>query len=108
MFKIEQQNIYYTRGDTAKFYPILEDYVAQEGDTVSFTVKKTINDVEPGIKITIPAGDEVTLTHECALLLTPGSYLYDLKLETVDGEISTFVNCGRFYLLGELDNGSIN
>ena len=50
MFKIESQTIYLTRGDTAKFSPIIEDYEVQDGDLIVFTVKK--------VETAILAGDK--------------------------------------------------
>ena len=107
MFKIENNQIWLTRGDTAEFRPIIEDYEIQEGDQVVFAVKRTTNNETPDIRIAIPAGDNIEFNNETTSTLSIGSYLYELKLETVDGDISTFAS-GRFNLLGDLDNGTSN
>ncbi len=105
MFKIENQTIYLTRGDTAKFSPIIEDYEVQDGDLIVFTVKKVETDPTPAIRIEIAAEAEVELTHEDTVNLPSGDYVYDLCLHGKDGRISTFINGEKLVLLGELDNG---
>lgn len=105
MFKIEENRIWLTRGDTAEFRPIIQDYEAQEGDEVIFAVKRTTNNDAPAIRLAIAAGENITFTNELTSDLPLGTYLYELKLNTVDGEISTFAS-GRLTLLGDLDNGN--
>lgn len=103
MFKIEENKIWLTRGDTAEFKPIIEDYLVQEGDEVVFVVKRYPTTEPPVIRVAVAAGDNISLTNEMTSTLPLGTYLYELKLNTVDGNISTFAS-GRFTLLGDLDN----
>lgn len=105
MFKIDNQTIYLTRGDTAKFSPVLEDYEIQEGDLIVFTAKKAETDPTPAIRIEVDAGVDIELAHTDTVNLPSGTYVYDLCLRAQDGRISTFVNGERLVLLGELDNG---
>jgi hypothetical protein len=93
-----------TRGDSAEFRPVIADYEAQEGDTIIFAMKKALNDAEPTLRIEVPVGDNIVFTPETTSNLTPGTYLYDLRIKTIAGDVSTFVNAKRFNLLGEIDN----
>ncbi len=105
MFKIEDNHIWLTRGDTAQFRPVIEEYEAQEGDQVVFAVKRAANNDVPAIRVAIAAGENIDFTNELTSTLPIGNYLYELKLETVDGDISTFAS-GRFTLMGDLDNAN--
>ena len=104
MFKIDGNNIYLTRGDTAEFKPIIESYEVQEGDEVVFAVKRYEAQENPDIRIAVAAGDSIEFAHSTTINLTTGTYLYDLIFETVDGDVSTFAS-GRF-ILGETMNGN--
>lgn len=104
MFKVENDMIWLTRGDTAEFRPIIEGYEAQEGDKVVFSMKKALNDDEPILKIETDLGENIVFTNESTNKLPSGSYVYDLRINTVDGNISTFVNGEILYLLGDVDN----
>lgn len=104
MFKVENDTIWLTRGDTAEFRPIIEGYEAQEGDKVVFSMKKALNDDEPILKMEVEVGENITFTRDSTAKLPSGSYLYDLKINTVGGDTSTFVNGETLYLLGDVDN----
>ena len=105
MFKIDNNKIWLTCGDTAEFRPVIEDYTAQEGDTVSFVAKKTVS-AEAAITKSVAAGENISFAAEDTLSLTPGSYLYDLRLVTADGKVSTFVSQGQLYLVGAINESN--
>lgn len=107
MFKIDKNDIYLTRGDTAEFRPVIENYEAAENDKVIFAMKKARNNMEPALKIEVAAGENIVFTHENTVSLTSGSYIYDLTLNQANGQISTFAS-GRFNLLGEVDTDAAN
>ncbi len=104
MFKVENDKIWLTRGDSAEFRPIIQDYEAQEGDKIVFSMKKALSDAEPALRLEVNLGDNVEFTPELTAKLPCGTYLYDLEIQTVGGDHSTFVNAQRFYLLGDIDN----
>lgn len=80
------------------------DYEAQEGDKIIFSMKKALNDEEPTLRIETQLGENIVFTPQLTSKLPTGSYRYDLKIITVDGDVSTFVNQERFELLGDVDN----
>lgn len=106
MFKIENSKIWLTCGDTAEFRPVIENYTAQEGDIVTFTAKKVLSDQELAINKSVAAGEDIAFAAEDTSSLTPGTYLYDLRLETTDGGVSTFVSQGELYLVGAVNESN--
>lgn len=107
MFGIDGNKIWLTRGDTAEFRPVIEDYESQEGDKVVFAAKRAMNDAEPALRIEVDAGDNIAFAHSDTVNLPSGSYIYDLALRMANGSISTFAS-GRFNLLGEVDTNGEN
>ena len=103
MFRVENNNIYLTRGDTAEFKPIIENYEVQEGDKVVFAAKRNHLATAADIRIEVDAGASIEFAHSTTSSLPLGTYLYEIKLTTVDGDISTFA-IGRFILEGDIDN----
>ena len=101
MFKIDNNTIYLTRGDSAEFQPVVKDYEAKEGDKILFSATKAIGQ-DPALQIEVDAGNAIAFAAEDTLSLTIGSYIYDLKLVS-DEEVSTFAD-GRFVLLGDASN----
>lgn len=100
MFRIDGSKIWLTQGDTAEFRPIIEEYTGQEGDMVYFRVAKIYSD-EPVIEKVVAAGENIAIAADDTSNLSIGSYLYQLKLMSVDGNISTFAT-GRFMLEGDI------
>lgn len=104
MFRIDNNRIWLTRGDSAEFRPIIQEYEAQEGDKIVFSMKKAVNDDEPALRIETDLGKNIEFLPELTKDLSSGSYIYDLKIVTAENQVSTFVNGERFDLLGEIDN----
>lgn len=104
MFKIEQDHIWLTRGDSAEFRPLIQGYEAVEGDKVIFAMSKSANG-SPALRIEVNCGENIAFTHENTYNLPTGSYLYDIKIKTLGGQTSTFVNGARFELLEDIDHG---
>ncbi len=103
MFRTDENKIYLTRGNTAQFRPVIEDYTATEEDKVVFAVKKTVLDSAPIIRKEVAAGENIALAADDTSSLTTGSYLYDITLITAEGDKSTFAS-GVLILEGDLDN----
>ncbi len=102
MFKVENNAIYITRGDTAEFQPVVKDYEAKEGDKIIFSATKAMGQ-DPALQIEVDAGNSIAFAAENTNSLSIGTYIYDLKL--VSGEdVSTFAD-GRFVILGDAANG---
>ena len=106
MFRVDNNKIWLTCGDTAEFAPVIENYTVQEGDVVTFTAKKVLSDPELAINKSVAAGDSIAFAAEDTSSLTPGTYLYDLRLVTAEGEVSTFVSQGQLCLLGALNENN--
>lgn len=101
MFRTENNKIWLTRGDTAEFRPIIENYEAQEGDKVVFALRKAIT---PVLKIEVNLGENIVFNNDATKDLPSGSYLYDLMISTTAGERLTFVNGERFELLRGIED----
>jgi len=104
MFKIDNDTIYLTRGDTAEFRPIVEDYEAQEDDKVVFLLARYPG-ARPVLKLETKPGESITFSTLDTATLECGSYVYDLRLITAD-TTSTFVNGARFNLMGDIYDGT--
>lgn len=112
MLKIERQNITLTRGDTAylKFVPRVkqedgtyDDYELQEGDVVTFRVKRTeifekncVIDLEENTAI-------LTLVPEDTISWQVKPYSYEVELITNLGEHFTFIANQRFTIGEEIE-----
>lgn len=107
-FKIKQgakgPTITITRGDTASFSISITDasgaaYEPQEGDTVTFTVKKSTKTDDILIQKT---GTAVQLEHEDTADLKYGTYVYDVQLTYASGAIDTFIGPADFVVTEEV------
>lgn len=97
MFRIDTGNrITMINGDTAYITLTVNEYQLSPGDSIRFTVKKTIKDRLPLIS------KEITDFNEdgtCTIILYPddtysleaGSYLFDVQLTLSDGRIDTII-----------------
>jgi hypothetical protein len=103
-FRIENDVIKLTRGDTAQFVitPYSSDgseYELKDGDVVTFTVKKNTYDKQVLIQKT---GLEVEIKPEETNDLTYGTYKYDVQMTFADGRIDTFIGPSDFVLTEEV------
>lgn len=116
MFTIDGTTIKLTRGDS--FYCEIgmknssgETYEPQEGDVIKFCLKRGMlnpskseyADRMPLIEKNIPI-DTMTLHLEPndTKGLGFGEYVYDLELIFANGDVDTFINNARFFLLPEV------
>ena len=107
-FKIKQgakgPTITITRGDTASFSISITDasgaaYEPQEGDVVTFTVKKSTKTEDILIQKT---GTSISLAHEDTADLKYGTYAYDVQLTYASGDIDTFIGPADFVVTEEV------
>lgn len=91
MFNIEDGTIYLTRGDDAVIPVLLkvrgEPYEMQEGDTLTFTVRKF--GAEEPLFSAVSETNEITVKHELTDGLEFGKYDADIQLTTWEGSIHT-------------------
>lgn len=106
MVNVNNNNIYITRGDSADIAISITEstgvgYTPQDGDTITFTVKKTTNDTEAVISKTIKDGYLHLIPADTAHL-DYGAYFYDCQLTTSDGRVCTFIPVHLFKVLEEV------
>lgn len=95
MYKVIQNNLYLTRGDTAVFplkvtYMDDTEYTFEEGDKVLFTVKKKTTDGETLFQKEITNGG-LFLMPEDTKDLPYGRYCYDVQLTKQCGTVRTII-----------------
>lgn len=106
MFRIDDSNVItLTRGDTCAFdVEIKTDsgatYIPQEGDVVTFTVKKDTKTADIIIQKT---GSTIVLNPADTRSLKYGSYLYDVTLTTVSEAVYTIITPTEFVLAEEVN-----
>lgn len=96
-WKIEGENIHLTRGDTFSCTITPQDdegtpFEFREGDSYIFTVKRRYTDVNPLIRKDIDTETlELTLAPEDTASLPFGEYVYDVAINTADGDVFTVI-----------------
>lgn len=107
MLKIENNDIYLTRGDTASIEISLVDengneYVLDDEDRLVFTLKNSEHHKDELISKMITVG-VLHIEHEDTKDLTFGKYKYDVQLSTKNGEVFTVIEPSLFVLLEEVN-----
>lgn len=88
-----------TRGDTGVFDINIEGYELEAEDTAIFTVKRKVEDDTPVIQKTIhPLTESFTLSG-ADTTIDYGTYVYDIQLNTSDGQIITLFAPGVFEVM---------
>lgn len=106
MFKIDiDNNIRITKGDTATFILDIEDqlgeeYVLQEGDLLTLTVRKNVN--KPILIQKTSTDKYFGFNPEDTNELNIGFYEYDIQLSLEDGSIYTVVTPRMFEICKEI------
>ncbi len=93
-----------TRGDYASFHINIKDasgaeYVLQDGDVVTFTVKKNTKTEDVLIQKT---GQDVEIEHEDTAEMKYGTYVYDVQLTHANGRPDTFIGPSTFEITEEV------
>ena len=106
MLNVKGSDIQLTRGDTAYFeIEIMQEdgskYYRQEGDKLTFTVKRSYNSEFEYIQKEIEAL-ALYLTPEDTKELDYGNYWYDIELNTADGATYTVIGPARFIMREEV------
>lgn len=106
MFRIDDSNVItLTRGDTCAFdVEIKTDsgatYTPQEGDVITFTVKKDTKTADIIIQKT---GSTIVLNPTDTRSLKYGSYLYDVTLTTISEAVYTIITPTEFIIAEEIN-----
>lgn len=103
MLKIEDNNIFLTRGDSATIDLTIYDedgniYTPKQNDVIVFSVKVNVNNVELALRKTFD-NLTLTITNAESLKFNYGSYFYDVKLINED-LTDTFITSGKFIIGG--------
>lgn len=109
MLVIEDSTIMLTRGNSAVItvdltYEDGSEYIPEEGDRISFSLRRYASDDESILSINIPIDTlelEIDPSHTRSLESGPikGQYRYDMELVTADGFNDTFIDNAEFILL---------
>lgn len=96
-----------TRGDTARFTVDLADaegkeYIMQSSDVLVFTVKESVDDIEPSIQKISPASNTIHIKPEDTSELDFGNYVYDVELRLENGDVYTVIEKNIFKLREEV------
>lgn len=103
MLKIEGNNIFLTRGDSAVIDLTIYDeqgniYTPKQNDVIVFSVKLNVNNIELALRKTFE-DLTITITKLESLKFNYGTYFYDIKLINED-LIDTFITSGKFIIGG--------
>ena len=89
--------------DTASFDVALDNYNLEDGDSVTFTISKQVEEEEPILQKTVTDFVDgvatVKLTKEDTNIEV-GTYLYDIQIDTSDGRVDTVVGPAKFTVKG--------
>ena len=108
MLYVKSNVIQLTRGDTADLTVQLinqttqEDYVMATNDTLTLTIKRTINDTNVCVQKTVTGTNKIHISPADTSELAFGKYIYDVELRTSDGDVYTIIEPTRFDILEEV------
>ena len=92
MYKVTDNQIYITRGDSAVLNLSIEGYTPADGDEINFSVKKNCNDRNVLISKSIdPTAMTISITPEDTDSLEFGDYWYDVELRRAGGVVDTVI-----------------
>lgn len=106
MLYIEGTNIRMTRGDTVyltvPLKTLTEAYEMGSKDTLTLSVKKTVRDTEYLFQKVSVGSNEFHIEPADTTDLAFGKYLYDVQINTSDGDVYTVIPTSAFELLTEV------
>lgn len=108
-FKVRNNTIYLTRGDTFKAVITITNpdgtvYHPAEGDSIRFALKEDVSDEECIILRDIPIDTMLLIIYpEDTKELEFGSYVYDIQLTKANGDIDTFITASKLKLTAEVE-----
>lgn len=109
--KVNGTDLQVIRGDTEAINVNVRDASGVSvpfvtGDTVYFTVKKSVYDTAKLFQKVVTTFTEgsahIEIAPEDTKLLNPGRYVYDIQLTKVDGSVKTIVPPSKFEIAGEV------
>lgn len=106
MYKIRNNQIFLTRGDSAILVIDIKDdgdneYTPTEQDTITFTVKKSTNNKKALIQRTF-TNSELVISPEDTNNLEYGDYVFDVELKRLGGTVCTIIPPNLFRVCEEV------
>ena len=92
MLQIKDDVLSMIKGDSANLAIELSDYEYSEGDTLTLTVKKSLDEEEIIFSHTVPANEAIGIFPEDTNNVKAGRYFYDVQLDMVNGNRITVIN----------------
>ena len=105
--KVDGTNLSMTRGDSETITVFCEERPFQEGDVITFTVKKDVFTKEKILQKKITKFTEggravIDICPEDTKEVPYGGYRYDVQLTTAKGTVTTIVKPSVFYVTEEV------
>lgn len=95
MFKIVNNIISLTRGDTAHFTVRITDADGNDydysDDEVLFTIKPNVYTKDKIVQKIVHYGEDVVIEHEDTANIPYGTYYYDVQVSNIVGDVSTVI-----------------
>ena len=89
--------------DTGSFVLKLDNYLLDNGDKVYFTVNSELEQPEPILQKIITDFNDYNAIIELTTMdtdIAPGTYYYDIEINTADGRVDTVIAPAKFKVLG--------
>ena len=108
LYVLDDHTIRLTRGDTARLTVGIvneftgSDYVVCDGDVLTLTVKKKVNDSVPIISKAITGSSTFLIEPHDTESLDFTKYKYDVQLTTEGGEVYTVIEPSVFEIMPEV------
>lgn len=107
MFRVENNAIFLTRGDSATLELSVTKsdstvYTIADGDSVTLSVKRSVKDSEALIVKKITQGNTITFNPVDTAGMDFGEYRYDVQLNTKTGKVYTVVGPDSFFVCEEV------
>lgn len=105
MFTIDNETNKMTivKKDTASFDVELDNYTLTEGDRVTFTIAKEVEQETPIRQIVVEEftdGKATIFISSENSNIEVGNYIYDIQINTADGRVDTVVGPAKFTVIG--------
>ena len=108
MLEVKNNGIKLTRGDTARLtVPIENDctgepYTVQPDDTLTLSVKRSVSDKTYVMQKFVKGSNDFHIEPKDTQKIACGRYVYDVELNTADGDTYTVVDPTPFELTSEV------
>ncbi len=108
MFEVKGNDLYLTRGDTARLTVNITnvcddgEYTPAADDVFRFTVKKNVYTKEPVFQKVTTGNAVFKISPSDTKNLDFATYVYDIELTTVSGDVYTIVPYSNIHILKEV------